>query len=148
MTSFSVFEPVKDASERLMQKRHHPENTVFSGLYGQKVTTLISYQNQRCWVVEVTGFEPATFWSRKMEGYPLVSAIDRNYMIIPDRKATIRFSFRFAFQGFYGCQILNRLLSGIIQVVCSGMNLIFGFGLFDMPKNIFFQLSTLASFGK
>jgi len=23
---------------------------VFSGLYGQKVTTLISYQNQRCWV--------------------------------------------------------------------------------------------------
>ena len=99
-------------------------------------------------LVEVTGFEPATFWSRKMEGYPLISAIDRNYLIIPDRKATIRFSFRFAFQGFYGCQILNRLLSGIIQVVCSGMNLIFGFGLFDMPKNIFFQLSTLASFGK
>ena len=29
-----------------------------------------------------------------------------------------------------------------------GMNHIFGFGLFDMLKNIFFQLSTLASFGK
>ena len=50
----------KDASERPMQKRHHPENAVFTGLYGQKVTTLISYQNQRCWVVEHTGFEPVT----------------------------------------------------------------------------------------
>ena len=58
MTSFSVFEPVKDASECLMQKRHHPENAVFTGLYGQKVTTLISYQNQRCWVVEPRGVEP------------------------------------------------------------------------------------------
>ena len=33
-----------------MQKRHHAENTVFTGLYGQNVTTLISNQNQRCWV--------------------------------------------------------------------------------------------------
>ena len=41
-----------------MQKRYHLENTVFSGLYGQKVTTLISYQNQRCWVVEPRGVEP------------------------------------------------------------------------------------------
>ena len=60
LTSFSVFEHVKSVSECLMQKRHRPENTVFSGLYGQKVTTLISYQNQRCWVVEHTGFEPVT----------------------------------------------------------------------------------------
>jgi len=41
-----------------MQKRHHSENTVFTELYWQKVTTLISYQNQRCWVVVATGLEP------------------------------------------------------------------------------------------
>ena len=50
LTSFSVFEPVNTASECLMQKRQHPENIVFSGVFSQKVTTLISYQNQRCWV--------------------------------------------------------------------------------------------------
>ena len=63
LTSFSVFEHVKSVSECLMQKRHRPENTVFSRLYGQKVTTLISYQNQRCWVADPKGFEPLTFWS-------------------------------------------------------------------------------------
>ena len=58
LTSFSIFLPVNGVSECLMQKRHHPENAVFTGLYGQKVTTLISYQNQRCWVAEAVGFEP------------------------------------------------------------------------------------------
>ena len=53
LTSFSVFEPVNSTSECPMQKRQHPENTVFSGLYGQKATTLISYQNQRCLVALV-----------------------------------------------------------------------------------------------
>ena len=50
LTSFSVFKPVNIVSECLMQKRQHPENIVFSGALSQKVTTLISYQNQRCWV--------------------------------------------------------------------------------------------------
>ena len=33
------------------------------GAFRQKVTTLISYQNQRCWVADPKGFEPLTFWS-------------------------------------------------------------------------------------
>ena len=57
LTSFLLFEPVNKASERLMQKRHPAENTVFSRAFIQKVTTLISYQNQRCWVALNPNFD-------------------------------------------------------------------------------------------
>ena len=53
-------------------------------------------------LVEVTGFEPATFWSRKNEACPATSTSIHVCLIIPDRKATICFSFRFAFRVFFG----------------------------------------------
>ena len=88
------------------------------------------------------------FGPEKMGGYPPLSGCFRICLIIPDRKATIRFSFRFALYKDYG---RNKTESAVIRLPPDGkfgMKHNFGFGLFDMPKNIFFQLSTLASFGK
>ena len=87
-------------------------------------------------LVEVTGFEPATFWSRKMEEYPLVSSVDRNCLIIPDRNATICFASRFAFRKIYG--LLKTLLTAIRFYPDSNleMNHIFGFRIFDIPKTL------------
>ena len=58
--------------------------------------------NSDRFLVEVTGFEPATFWSRKMGGYPVVSVIELICRIIPDRKPAVCFSLRFAPNRRYG----------------------------------------------
>ena len=71
-----------------------------------------------------------------MKGYPLVSSVDRNCLIIPDRKSTICFASRFAFRKIYG--LLKTLLTAIRFYPDSNleMNQIFGFRIFDMPKTL------------
>ena len=87
-------------------------------------------------MVEVTGFEPATFWSRKNEARPATSAFIHVCLIIPDRKATICFSFRFALHRIYGWPNTESTAIRFYPDGKFGMNHIFGFGLFDLP-NVF-----------
>ena len=66
---------------------HYP---VKSGIFVQRVEkNRTELDNSDRFLVEVTGFEPATFWSRKMEGHPILSVFINICLIIPDRKATI-----------------------------------------------------------
>ena len=68
--------------------------------------------------------------------YTATSAFIHVCLIIPDRKATICFSFMFALHRIYGWPNTESTAIRFYPDGKFGMNHIFGFGLFDIPKTL------------
>ena len=60
ITPENVTKPEKRVAGCLIATRQERKKPAVMRTFSQKVTTLISYQNQRCWVVVATGIEPVT----------------------------------------------------------------------------------------